>query len=108
MVSCKECINYDVCSKSSVNCDRGSHCIMYKDRINFINLPCKIGDTVYAIDNLGDDENIIVQEIVISITFTIDRKGNSKIFVKCKGSYDFEWTLNKNLFLTYEQAQQAI
>ena len=57
-MKCKTCINYDVCSKHSANCDRGSdYCKMYKDRSKFIELPCKIGDTVYV---LGNCENIIM------------------------------------------------
>ena len=50
MASCKDCINYDVCSTKGANCDRGNNCVMYKDRNRFVELPCKVGDTVYILE----------------------------------------------------------
>lgn len=47
MASCKDCINYDVCSTKGANCDRGNNCVMFKDRTRFVELPCKVGDVVY-------------------------------------------------------------
>lgn len=51
MNECKECINYDVCSTSSVNCDRANFCPMYKDRSHYVKMPpCKIGDSIFDSD----------------------------------------------------------
>lgn len=49
MASCKVCINYDVCSTKSINCDRGNNCAMYKDRNRFVELPCKVKDLIDTI-----------------------------------------------------------
>jgi len=58
MASCKDCINYDVCSTKGANCDRGNNCVMYKDRNRFveqptvgylISIPVRIGAYVYFI-----------------------------------------------------------
>ena len=53
MASCKDCINYDVCSTKGANCDRGNNCVMYKDRNRFVELPCKIGEELYRIKTVS-------------------------------------------------------
>lgn len=47
-MKCRDCINYDMCNTESVNCDRADHCSMFKDKSQYIKLPCKVGDTVYT------------------------------------------------------------
>ena len=55
MTSCKECMNYDVCSTISVNCDRGSNRVMYKDRTRIGEI--KHGKWEYAGTAVGVEYN---------------------------------------------------
>lgn len=60
MSNCETCLNKDVCRyNDGVNlyCKNDFDCPHHKDRSKFIELPCKIGDTVYV---LGNCENIIM------------------------------------------------
>ena len=46
-MTCKDCIHYEVCCKYMVT---PNHlCKDYKDKSKYIELPCKVGDMVYAI-----------------------------------------------------------
>ena len=48
-MTCKECIHYDVCKALEDEVDMIStyQCGCFKDKSKFIELPCKVGDTVY-------------------------------------------------------------
>ena len=44
-MTCKDCIYADVCAGFGVTM---TDCAQFKDKSQFIELPCKIGDTVYT------------------------------------------------------------
>ena len=46
MESCKDCLSVNVCKNRDIFGDIPT-CEMFKDRIRFVELPCKVGDTVY-------------------------------------------------------------
>lgn len=49
-MTCKKCIHYDVCQAHlKLNNIPFELCGLFKDKSNFIELPCKVGDTVYTI-----------------------------------------------------------
>ena len=103
MATCKDCINYDVCSKMNTNCDRGNHCEMFKDREKFVKLPCKVGDKVYYITGLS--RKIIKPAIVEEIT--INCNGVSKLSVETN-ALAFESPFVSAFYLTKEEAEQAL
>ncbi len=89
-MTCMECINYDVCSTSSVNCDRGSnHCAMFKDKSKYIELPCKVGDMLYRIK--------IVNGTATITTTTLNKNTFWRII--------FGGDFGKTVFLTREEAE---
>lgn len=55
METCKDCIHYDVCSLEEgeilIGAKKNGFCGKHKDKSRFIELPCKVGDTVYKIVN---------------------------------------------------------
>ena len=62
-MTCKDCIRYDVCEyeypefvheKDGKNADMEKECIQFKDKSRFVELPCKVGDTVYIVDRTRD------------------------------------------------------
>ncbi len=57
-MTCKDCVHYDVCLSSYIRkeyptevgyCEENEICHLFKDKSKFIELPCKVGDTVYVI-----------------------------------------------------------
>ena len=108
MASCKDCINYDVCSNNGANCDRANHCEMFKDRNRFVELPCKVGDTIYEITERkrnGKWNKVIVERVVNGIE--IGRSGFMTVICGTTITV-FLFDLGKTVFLTREEAEKAL
>ena len=52
MATCKDCIHYDMCLQAQV-IEKTHICKHFKDQSRFIEVPCKIGDTAWAIRTCG-------------------------------------------------------
>ena len=98
--NCENCIHRDVCGIDVIFEKKG--CEDFKDESLFIELPCKVGDTVYIADHWGKK----VQEFHVN-WFTITDNG-----VYCWEYRDSQpitpdiW--GKTVFLTPEEAEQAL
>jgi hypothetical protein len=83
-------------------------CQHFKDRSQFVELPCKVGDTVYIIARISGKEQIIQDSVEsIEISFFAD---NTPIIL-FDGIETCDWDSNdfgKQVFLTKEQAEQAL
>lgn len=94
MKTCKECIHFVVCeevpTKSADDCD------FFKDRSQFVELPC-VGDKVYELCRINQfgDYKIVESEIR---GFIVDTNGTA---------FDYE-LLGERFFLTHEEAEQAL
>ena len=115
-MTCKDCIHYDVCHKKEWYLELGNiseHegvdkvCKFFKDKSNFIELPCKVGDTVYIIEN-----NSVKKWYVGIIKNTgeywkCELKSN-----KNKYKYDFRFAkfddFGKTVFLTKKEAEAKL
>lgn len=97
--NCNNCIYREICPGYHVTMP---DCKLYKDEALFLELPCKIGDTVYIADHWGKK----VQEFNVN-WFTITDNG-----VYCWEHRDTQPTTpdiwGKTVFLTREEAQQAL
>ena len=123
MVSCNDCLHIDVCEiRTCYMCDGGGfkcddceiysnyggkipsikNCKYFKDRTRFVELPCKVGDTVYYITGLSRKyiKSAIVNEIVINCN------GISELFVS-NDTVNFENSFDV-FYLTREEAEQAL
>ena len=78
------------------------NCKYFKDRNRFVELPCKVGDTVYYITGLSRKyiKSAIVNEIVINCN------GISELFVS-NDTVNFENSFDV-FYLTREEAEQAL
>ena len=68
MATCKDCIHYDVCYfyDGVMDLQNGDRCSEYKDKSRFIELPCRVGDTVYVFGTFHDGiEEEIVKEFCV-------------------------------------------
>ncbi|MDO4893525.1 MAG: hypothetical protein Q3989_09515 [Eubacteriales bacterium] len=116
MANCKDCVHVEVCKEyveglaaargvrlsvkeldSVLECDDCKH---FKDRSRFVELPCKVGDTVYFIKG-----GRVMSDTVIR--FVIDRYAVK--LTKSNGA-DIGYTtqFGERIFLTREEAEQAL
>ena len=123
-MTCKDCIHYDLC-RSCSRIQLGWHgnsvhyvenieeiCKDFKDRSRFVELPCKVGDTVYFNNVHLRYARVIAIYIDASggmfdldITTNIATATGYEHFIN--KDYTFE-DIGKRLFLTREQAEQAL
>lgn len=57
-MTCNNCIHYEVCEGWQVDERRetlANGCTDFKDKSKYIELPCKVGDTVYVLDYENDN-----------------------------------------------------
>lgn len=65
-MTCKDCLHCEVCEKKHYHYANNKYrcnidfiekvCVFFKDKSKSIELPCKVGDTVYCLDTLVDKD----------------------------------------------------
>ena len=96
MASCKDCIHYEFCCAGKSGLPDYVNCKYFKDRNRFVELPCKVGDTVFVVNGFKEIEEFevdyyVVEKNVISVGMVDD------------GEYEIE-----TVFLTREEAERAL
>lgn len=109
-MTCKDCFHYEACGgmiefmglvgKGVLdNADKLCNC--FKDKSRFVELPCKIGDTVWCIRNFHGHKH--PQEGIVSeMLFTKEMK----LLIRVKYVGCGHW--GKKIFSTQEEAEAAI
>ena len=104
MATCKDCICYSGCS--GILNDFGMRlnparevCDRFEDRSRFVELPCKVGDTIYW-NLLGKT----VEDEIMSITIY---KNVIRVSLGKGISFDIE-DIGRMLFLSREEAEQEL
>ena len=102
MATCKDCIHYFVCEyKPKTNLV--GQCADHIDRSRFVEMPCKVGDTVYFILRSFDGKMRINPEKVCY--FTIDA---NELRIHTTAGYFTERDMNDGVFFTRERAEQVL
>lgn len=91
MASCKDCLHYEFCCAGKLCLPDYVNCKYFKDRNRFVELPCKVGDTVYQTDGIRIYGNKIERIIFDTNNFGFD-----------------ETSIGKSIFLTREEAERAL
>lgn len=121
MASCKDCLHVDVCEDITrhklspsraaeilpILREHGKTCELFKDRSRFVEVPCKVGDTVYVIEDIAGEKKIIQDTVeTIGIGYYADGINIYQFDgIKTDGYFsDF----GKTVFLTREEAEQAL
>ena len=120
MANCKDCLGFEFCldrlgtTKYYDNAIAANNveelCQKFKDRNRFVELPCKVGDTVYVIDDMGDEEYLVAPCTISAIRYEC-KETDSKIIIMTEGflaPFTNSWVLGKTVFLTREEAEQAL
>lgn len=123
MATCENCIHKNVCNtliKNGLPYDdefpADKYCLCFKEKSLTIELPCKVGDTIYVIpsktnyrlNKLGGFEcnNRVYEQKVSEICLY---KNNSYLVKTCAGLCSaLSEAYNKNWFLTYKEAEKAL
>ena len=116
MASCNDCIHNEICQQieGPFNIiDADMNCADFKLRSRFVELPCKVGDTLYS-------NNQFIQSARVMAIY-IDGNGgmfdleitayNDERFLGFEKFVDKDYTfedIGVNLFLTREEAEQAL
>ncbi len=116
-MTCKDCIHYEACKEKfaglyeimveepnkhlELNPNVEKRCLHFTNHSEWVHLPCKVGDTVYFLN----DKSIIET--------TIDKIGvrQSGLFIKLAKNKVYETAisaLGKTVFLTKEEAEKAL
>lgn len=102
MATCKDCLHAEVCEEYGevFSLIKGGKCSLFKDRSQFVELPCERGELVYFIK-----ARRVMADIVSK--FTIDKHG---VMLQRVNGYNLGYTdqLGKKIFLTEEEAEQAL
>lgn len=118
MASCKDCIHENVCINNKAyddyhfdSCEEKVNklgCKGFKDKSRYIELPCKVGDTVYKVMDIESVHRQILEMKVLSIEI----KDATKFFAKTVKKYRYNYgtfTLDdfgKTVFLTHKEAER--
>ena len=122
MMLCKDCVHYEVCkdyvesaldglqyNDSQMN---GDDCEFFKDRSRFVELPCKVGDTVYFNNvHLRYAKVIAIYIDASGGMFDLDVVTNIETVAGYEHFINKDYTfedIGKRLFLTKEAAEQAL
>ena len=116
MASCKDCVHVEVCCEKNLHVAVGMNiiprfkykrieqeCKNFKGRFRFVELPCKVGDTVYFILRSFDGKMRINPEKVCY--FTIDA---NELRIHTTAGYFTERDMNDGVFFTRERAEQVL
>lgn len=103
----EDCIYFELCQffdgKYYSPCD----CDFFKDRSQFVELPCKVGDTVFVVEKIAEEWKIIKDHVeTIGIGYYADGV-NIYQFDGIKTDGYFE-DFGKTVFLTREEAERAL
>lgn len=109
MASCKDCIHFKACNhwlskeNQQLLSEEGHICEHFKDRNKFVELPCKVGDTVYfikyAFNFLQTPKVEKIQKIEI---YDID------VIFRTKSRAFNDKAINDMVFLSREEAEKAL
>lgn len=141
MANCMNCIHNPVCDlwRLQVGQDAGSFqlsgCDHFKDRSRFVELPCKVGDTVYVINEkhpcfacwdctdhchldcrISDRRNLVAKRAVVSSISYNQRNNEINLDIVSHNTqilHDYEMTyafcdFGKTVFLSHEEAEKAL
>lgn len=120
MATCNDCIHYEICQQidGTFNIiDADMNCANFKLRSRFVEMPCKVGDSVFTIDNKENIQECVVTNVNCKTQMTLDEKLWIDFIIVTEPVDDylpfpmiFTYSIAKNqiLFLTKESAEQAL
>lgn len=124
-MKCENCIHYDMCDHYHMATDTGEYayqnidlekredveeiCPHYKDKSLFVELPCKVGDTVYISDFAGVTEAFVsnIEMFYNYLTEEIESVVDLRIIGNFSRHKNFE-DFGKTVFLDRAEAERKL
>lgn len=106
-MTCKNCYHYEVCLLGA--CVKGATgtCLNYKDKSRIVELPCKVGDTIYDIYECVANGNTHIRELKVKdINIRLDLR--NRVWLIVCGYYFDCADFGKKVFLTRKEAEEAL
>lgn len=109
-MKCEYCVHNGVCYTQETCVDieeqiKEFGCHAYKNKDNFINAPCKIGDAIYYMKRVMDDGTVVIGEGEVK-QIVLDRLGG---YITIDPIHIFPFDVfGKSVFLTREEAEAMI
>lgn len=120
---CTDCVHYELClhqekfliehnrkdliRRYGFGLSEPEICCNFRDRSRFVELPCKVGDTVFVVEKIAEEWKIIKDHVeTIGIGYYADGV-NIYQFDGIKTDGYFE-DFGKTVFLTREEAERAL
>lgn len=107
MAKCNNCFHNQVCDFACKRCG-GANCIFFVDSSRMVELPCKVGDTVYVLTGKGFPQKRTVTEIHWNrhgdITFTIRNIKTHESEIRLFWEFNMD---KPDIFTDYQKALDA-
>lgn len=122
-MTCKDCVHYDICEKlRPIEYCMDITCSHFKNKANFVELPCKVGDTLWVVWSYTKAQQKKVYPVEVYALRYDNKKNNMRVCVEgdfkidCYDGYythryqgTFSWeNIGKTVFLTKEEAEQKL
>lgn len=92
---CKDCLHFNACVHNAViDDDYSVACGAFKDKSSCIELPCKVGDTVYQTDGVR--------------IYSLDIAGIIGVIYDTESIAFDSSVIGKSIYLTREEAEKAL
>lgn len=99
MATCKDCVHVEACENLMKHLSYTPvPCSLFKDRYRFVELPCKLGDTVYYFNSAGEIYSQKVSGFIVNFV---------GILVDSDIMFDSH-LMGDRFFSTREEAEQAL
>lgn len=119
MATCKDCLHHDLCKcvgTIKMYPEKSDGCSFFKERSRFVELPCKVGDTVWYIRDCSDWVDACQQPCkVCSIdcssyrtVYREDWEVYEFLVEDIKDVIDVFMNFNKDFFATCEEAEVEV
>ena len=96
-MTCKDCLHYEVCYYHDFD-----GCEYFKDKSEWVHMPCKVGDTVYCFEACFDTDQPLKLKVVEKEIIKL--KTMATVFGL---NFDIN-NIGKTVFLTRKEAEKAL
>lgn len=112
-MTCKDCIHYEVCC-DEYELAHAENCNNFKDKSKYIELPCKVGETLYVFNKANKPQKMILEapdirchcaeEDNLCVALCSDRKHN----ICARRLMNDGSDIGEKVFLTKSEAEQKL
>ena len=108
---CEKCLHRNVCGFYEPDEECGA-CNHFADKSRFVELPCKVGDTVWVLNPIDEICEALVEKVELNLYTNPQTWICFRYYSKLVGAHTYksriDMALNETVFLTREEAEAAL